>query len=184
MVCEEDSKKFLDAKDREVLDKEIDDAAREKKKHASFMKALTPLRDKVLQQQKQEVSSMASVTRTRGLVAHQRPDDSWSQEFVNQWVPPGRHVYSQGFFQRQMAYQVALWQSFPKFRNIWSARVCSCMSEDCMGVAYCLHWRGAASAKVELAGRAWARQKGAKHLEAKGGDDLLRNTCQVHVQLT
>ena len=26
--------------------------------------------------------------------------------------------------------------------------------------------------------------KGAKHLEAKGGDDLLRNTCQVYLHLT
>ena len=60
-------------------------------------------------------------------------------ELVNQWVPPGGHTHKD-FFQRQMAYQVALWQRFPKFRNIWSARVCDCMSEDCMGVACCFDW--------------------------------------------
>ena len=27
---------------------------------------------------------------------------------------------------------------FLKFRNTWSAMVCYCISEDCMGVAYCL----------------------------------------------
>ena len=32
--------------DREVLDNEIDEAARTKRKHASFMKALTSLREK------------------------------------------------------------------------------------------------------------------------------------------
>ena len=43
--------------------------------------------------------------------------------------------------------------------------------------------------KLSLALRHMCRQgvgeakKGAKHLEAKGGDDLLRNTCQVHPQL-
>ena len=74
VVCEEDFKEFLDG--QEVLDKEIDDAARTKKKHASFKKALTPFREKVLKQQKQKVSSMASVPRTRGPVAHQGPDDS------------------------------------------------------------------------------------------------------------
>ena len=57
------------------------------------MKALTPLREKVLNQQKQKVSSLASVPRTRGLVACQSPDDSWSQELVNQWVPPGGHIH-------------------------------------------------------------------------------------------
>ena len=56
--------------DREVLDKEIDDAARTRKKHSSFMTALKHLREKVLKQQKQKVSSMASVPRTRGLVAY------------------------------------------------------------------------------------------------------------------
>ena len=76
VVCREDFREFLDAKDREVLDKEIDDAARTKKKHASFMTALTPFREKVVKQQKQKVSSVASVPRTRGLVAYQGPDDS------------------------------------------------------------------------------------------------------------
>ena len=43
--------------------------------------------------------------------------------------------------------------------------------------------------KLSLALRHRYRQgvgeaKGAKHLEAKGGDDLLRNTCQVHMQMT
>ena len=69
VVCDADFKEFLDAKDREAVDKEMDDAARTKKKHASFRKASTPLREKVLKQQKQKVSSMASVPRTRGLVA-------------------------------------------------------------------------------------------------------------------
>ena len=55
VVCKEDFKEFLDARDKEVLDKEIDDAARTKKKHASFKKALTPFREKVLKQQKQKV---------------------------------------------------------------------------------------------------------------------------------
>ena len=62
MVCE-DFKEFLDAKDREVLDEEIDDAARKKKDHARFMKALTPPREKVLKQQKQKVSSRSSRSR-------------------------------------------------------------------------------------------------------------------------
>ena len=53
--------------DREVLDKEIDEAARTKKKHASFKKALTSFREKVVKQQKQRVSS--SVPRTKGPVA-------------------------------------------------------------------------------------------------------------------
>ena len=57
------------------------------------MKALTPLREKVLKQQTQKVSSMASVPRTRGPVACHGPDDSWSQELVNQWVPPGGHFH-------------------------------------------------------------------------------------------
>ena len=47
------SKEFLDAKDRQVLEKEFDDAARTNKKHSSCMKALTPLRKKVLKQQNQ-----------------------------------------------------------------------------------------------------------------------------------
>ena len=43
--------------------------------------------------------------------------------------------------------------------------------------------------KLSLALRRRCRQgvgeaKGAKHLEAKSGDDLLRNSCQVHLQLT
>ena len=43
--------------------------------------------------------------------------------------------------------------------------------------------------KLSLAFRHQCRQgvgeaKGAKHLEAKSGDDLLRNTWQVHIQLT
>ena len=71
--CEKDFKEFWDAKDREVMDKEIDDAARTNKKNASFMKALTPLREKALKQQKQKVSSMASVLRTIGPVAKWGP---------------------------------------------------------------------------------------------------------------
>ena len=65
VICKEVFKEFLYG--QEVLDKEIDDAARTKKKHASFMTALTPLREKVLKQQKQRVSS--SVPRTKGPVA-------------------------------------------------------------------------------------------------------------------
>ena len=138
VVCEGDVKEFWGAKNREVLDKETDDAARTKKKHASFMKALTPLREKVLKQ-KQKVSSLASVPRTRGLVACQSPDDSWSQELVNQWVPPGGHIHKD-FFNGRWRIKWLFGNNFPKFRNMWSARVCYCMSEECMGVAYCLRW--------------------------------------------
>ena len=60
-------------------------------------------------------------------------------ELVNKWVPPGGHTHKD-FCQRQVAYQVALWQRFPKFRNTWSARVSYCMSGDCMGVGFCLYW--------------------------------------------
>ena len=56
------------------------------------MKSVTPLREKVLKQETQKVSSMASGPRTRGL-APASPDDSWSQQLVNQWVPLGGHVH-------------------------------------------------------------------------------------------
>ena len=85
------------------------------------MKALTPLREKVLKQQKQKVSSMASVPRTRGPVAYQGPDDSWSQELVNQSVPPGAHIHKD-FFNGRWCIKWLFGNVSPKFRNIWSAR--------------------------------------------------------------
>ena len=51
VLCEKDFKEFLETKDREVLEKEIDDAVRTKKKHLSFRSAFAPLGEKVLKQQ-------------------------------------------------------------------------------------------------------------------------------------
>ena len=133
------SESFLSAKDREVLDKEMDDAARTEKNHVRFMKALTHLRENGA-----EAAEAESIIHGQ-CAQHQRScclpgPRRFLEPRVGESVGATWRPYSQGFLHCLMAYQVALWQRFPRCRLIWSARVCHCISEDCMGVAYCLHW--------------------------------------------
>lgn len=100
LVEEEEFREYLLQQDREKFEKEAEEREKTKSQQKAFLNSLRPLRAKVVQQQQRLNGEMASEERKRGPVGYQGDTSTWTQELVNQWVPPGAHMHRDEFNKR------------------------------------------------------------------------------------